>query len=78
MPTITTFEDFDIIADRMVSSSDPRRFRFAIKYRHNDGVVTLTITDDVERFKFTSNLAQDVKKMEKLNNKLLRKMMEKV
>jgi len=77
MPTVTSYEDFEKNADRMAAQADPSRFRFVIKYHHCKGEVSLTVTDDKERFKYSSNLAQDVKRMEKLNNKLLRKMMEK-
>ena len=77
MPELASYEDFEKNADRMVAESDPSRFRFNIKYRHCDGGLSLTVTDDRERFRYSTNLAQDVKKLEKLYNKLLRKMMDK-
>jgi signal recognition particle subunit SRP9 len=39
-----------------------------MKYRHCDGKLVLKVTDNRECLKFKTDQAQDMRKMEKLNN----------
>ena len=48
-----------------------------MKYDHNSGALILKMTDDVVCLQFKSDAAQDVKKMEKFVNNLMRHMASK-
>ncbi|THU48890.1 hypothetical protein C4D60_Mb06t03760 [Musa balbisiana] len=48
--------------------ADPHSSRYATKYRRCDGKLVLKVTDNRECLKFRTDQAQDVRKMEKLNN----------
>ncbi|KAJ0982403.1 hypothetical protein J5N97_010658 [Dioscorea zingiberensis] len=67
MVYIASWEEF---VDRSVQlfRADPESSRYVMKYRHCDGKMVLKVTDNRECLKFKSDQAQDVKKMEKLNN----------
>lgn len=76
MPTLSRFEDFERAAISLAENANPRRFRVNIKYRHCDSALKLTVTDDVQKYIYSSSIAQDIRRMEKLNNKLIIKMMD--
>ncbi|KAJ3694837.1 hypothetical protein LUZ60_000214 [Juncus effusus] len=48
--------------------SDPHSTRYSTKYRHCDGKLVLKVTDNRTCLKYRTEQAQDLKKMEKLNN----------
>uniref|UniRef100_A0A2P2QP78 Signal recognition particle 9 kDa protein n=1 Tax=Rhizophora mucronata TaxID=61149 RepID=A0A2P2QP78_RHIMU len=67
MVYITSWDEF---VERSVQlfRADPDSARYVMKYRHCDGKLVLKVTDNKECLKFKTDLAQDAKKMEKLNN----------
>ncbi|EEF41411.1 signal recognition particle 9 kDa protein [Ricinus communis] len=67
MGFITSWEEF---VERSVQMfrADPDLTRYVMKYRHCDGMLVLTVSDNKESLKFKTDQAQDAKKMEKLNN----------
>ena len=73
MPKIESWDEFSKAAERLYQS-DPFKVRYNIKYRHCDGKLILTVTDDQVRLRYETQHAQDVKKIEKLTASLLRLM----
>ncbi|XP_078491903.1 signal recognition particle 9 kDa protein-like [Ciona intestinalis] len=73
MTYIETWEEFCKATERLYQS-DPNKVRYNIKYRHCDGKMVLTVTDDQVRLQYAASHAQDVKKMEKLTSSLMRMM----
>mmetsp|Transcript_28742 Transcript_28742/g.39727 ORF Transcript_28742/g.39727 Transcript_28742/m.39727 type:complete len:115 (+) Transcript_28742:265-609(+) len=47
--------------------AEPLRTRFVTKYRHCDGKLEVKVTDDRVCLKYKTDQAQDLKKLEKLN-----------
>jgi len=56
---------------------DPAHTRYVIKYRHKDGKLVLKVTDNRTCIKHKSSYESSVKKMQQLNDLLLRAMTEK-
>jgi len=48
-----------------------------VKYRHKEGQVLMKMTNDVVCLQYTTEQAQDVKKLEKLTSNLMRHMVTK-
>lgn len=63
-------ENWDDFQERSIVlfRSDPVATRYVMKYRHCDGKLVLKVTDDRVCLKFKTDQAQDLRKMEKLNN----------
>jgi len=76
MTFLTSFEDFEKAAERLYLQ-DPMKCRFVSKYNHSDGFLELKMTDDVVCLQFKTESAQDVKRMEKFVNNLMRHMASK-
>lgn len=76
MTFLTSWEDFEMAAERLYLQ-DPIKCRYVMKYDHNAGALVLKMTDDVVCLQFKSDAAQDVKKMEKFVNNLMRHMASK-
>ena len=51
--------------------------RYSLKYDHSKGALEMKMTDDVVCLQYKSDAAQDVKKMEKFVNNLMRHMASK-
>ncbi|XP_076306297.1 signal recognition particle 9 kDa protein-like isoform X1 [Tachypleus tridentatus] len=51
--------------------------RLVMKYRHCDGKLVIKVTDDHVCLQYLTEHAQDVKKVEKLSNQLMRHMASK-
>ena len=73
MTYIDNWEDFAKAAEQLFLSN-PSKSRFTTKYRRCDGNLVLKMTDDKVCLKYRTDQAQDVKKLEKLNNVLMRHM----
>uniref|UniRef100_A0A3B3T184 Signal recognition particle 9 kDa protein n=1 Tax=Paramormyrops kingsleyae TaxID=1676925 RepID=A0A3B3T184_9TELE len=61
-------------------SGEQRNFvsvRVVLKYRHCDGNLCMKVTDDAVCLQYKTDQAQDVKKIEKLQGKLMRVMVSK-
>lgn len=57
--------------------AEPSKFRFVVKYRHCDGKLVIKGTDDKVCLKYRTEQQQDLKRLEKLNNILMRHMASK-
>ncbi|XP_076314288.1 signal recognition particle 9 kDa protein-like [Tachypleus tridentatus] len=73
MTYITSWEEFSKAAERLYLA-DPMKVRLVIKYRHCDGKLVIKVTDDHVCLQFLTEHTQDVKKVEKLSNQLMRHM----
>jgi len=67
MVYIENWDDFQESSIKLFRS-DPVATRYVMKYRHCDGKLVLKVTDDKVCLKFKTDQAQDIRKMEKLNN----------
>ncbi|KAH3846542.1 signal recognition particle 9 kDa protein-like [Dreissena polymorpha] len=76
MTFLTSWEEFAKAAERLYTN-DPMKCRFVTKYRHCDGKLEVKITDDSVCLQYRTEMAQDVKKLEKLTNQLMRHMASK-
>jgi signal recognition particle subunit SRP9 len=76
MPYLPSWEEFAKAAEEIYQAS-PYKTRYVVKYRHCDCKLELKVTDDVNCVKYRTDQAQDVKRLEKLNNSLMRLMVSK-
>jgi len=76
MVYITNWEEFVEAAEKLYAQN-PAKTRYTMKYRHNDGNLVLKVTDDIVCLKHKTDQSADIKKLEKLNNLLLRLMTSK-
>ncbi|CAN8000524.1 unnamed protein product [Ixodes hexagonus] len=82
MTFITSWEEFSKAAERLyladpMKASGKLPVRFIVKYRHCDGKVQVKITDDQVCLQYLTEHSQDVKRIEKLTNLLMRHMASK-
>merc|ERR1711937_174206 len=73
MTYIDNWEEFAKAAEQMYLQ-DPSKARFVTKYRHCDGKLVLKMTNDKLCLKYRTDQQQDLKRIEKLNNILMRHM----
>lgn len=73
MPKIESWEEFAKAAERLYLS-DPSNVRYNMKYRHCNGNLTVTVTDDQVRLQYETKHAHDIKRIEKLTSTMLRMM----
>ena len=76
MTYLSTWEEFAKAAERLYLSN-PNKCRYVTKYRHCDGVLCVKMTDDRVCLQFSTEHAQDVKKLEKFSSQLMRLMASK-
>lgn len=76
MTFLTNWEDFEKAAERLYLQ-DPMKARYVIQYDHNAGNLNMKMTDDVVCLQFKTDAAQDVRRMEKFVNNLMRHMASK-
>ena len=76
MTFLESWEEFEKAAERLYLQ-DPMKVRYTTKYDHSNGCMILKMTDDVVCLQFKSEAAQDVKKMDKFVNNLMRHMASK-
>jgi signal recognition particle subunit SRP9 len=76
MTVLTTWEDFEKAAERLYLQ-DPNKARYTLKYDHSAGALSMKMTDDVVCLQYKTDAAQDVKRMEKFVNNLMRHMASK-
>ena len=62
---------------RILSSDFDFQARFTTQYDHHQGQLTLKMTDDAVCLQYKSDAAQDVRRMEKFVNNLMRHMASK-
>jgi len=73
MTFLTNWEDFEKAAERLYLQ-DPMKARFVTKYDHSEGSLGMKMTDDVVCIQFKTDAAQDVRRLEKFVNNLMRHM----
>ena len=76
MTVLTTWEDFEKAAERLYLQ-DPLKARYVLKYHHAAGQLEMKMTDDVVCLQYKTDAAQDVKRMERFVNNLMRHMASK-
>jgi len=76
MTFLTTWEDFEKAAERLYLQ-DPMKARYVIQYDHNEGCLKMKMTDDVVCIQYKTDAAQDMRRMEKFANNLMRHMASK-
>ena len=76
MPYFTSWDEFAKAVEQLYLAS-PNKSRFVIKYVHSKGSMVLKMTDDITCLMYRTDQLQDLKKLEKLNNTLLRLMINK-
>ena len=76
MPFVESWEEFEKAAERLYLQ-DPMKVRYSTKYDHSEGCLVVKMTDDVVCLQYKTDLAQDVKKMDKFVNNLMRHMASK-
>ncbi|XP_071499353.1 signal recognition particle 9 kDa protein-like [Diadema setosum] len=76
MTYITSWEEFSKAAERLYLS-DPSKVRIVTKYRHCDSKLSVKVTDDQVCLQYRTEHSQDLKKVEKFTNQLMRLMLAK-
>lgn len=76
MTFLESWEDFEAAAERLYLQ-DPMKCRFSHKYNHSAGGLEMKMTDNTVCLQFKTDAAQDMKKMEKFVNNLMRHMASK-
>ena len=76
MTYLESWEEFEKAAERLYLQ-DPLKVRYTTKYDHANGCLVLKMTDNVVCLQYKTELAQDVKKMDKFVNNLMRHMASK-
>jgi len=71
------FDDWDSFkkAAEELYMASPLKTRYLVKYRNVDTKLVLKVTDGPTCIKYKTEYASDIKKMEKLNRSLLKKML---
>lgn len=73
MTFLKTWEEFERAAERLYLQ-DPMKSRFTMKYIHSKQILSLKMTDNKVCLQFKTDLLQDVRKVEKFSNNLMRHM----
>ncbi|KAF2881290.1 hypothetical protein ILUMI_24890 [Ignelater luminosus] len=76
MTFYNSFEEFEKAAEALYLQS-PDKVRYSVKYTHSKNLVIMKITDNAICCQFKTEIAQDVKKMDKFINNLMRHMVSK-
>ncbi|XP_062502438.1 signal recognition particle 9 kDa protein-like [Corticium candelabrum] len=76
MPYIPSWDEF-VRAAEEIYQANPYKARYVVKYRHCQSKLELKVTDDIQCVKYRTDQAQDIKRLEKLNNSLMRMMVSK-
>ncbi|GLG95896.1 Signal recognition particle 9 kDa protein [Gryllus bimaculatus] len=76
MTYINSWEEFEKAAE-MLYLQDPMKVRYTMKYRHCEGCLCLKLTNDSVCVQYKTEIIQDLKKIEKFINNLMRHMASK-
>jgi len=76
MTFLNTWEDFEKAAERLYLQ-DPMKARYVMQYDHKEGCLKMKMTDDVVCIQYKTDAAQDMRRMEKFANNLMRHMASK-
>ncbi|CAG7835699.1 unnamed protein product [Allacma fusca] len=73
---VSTWDDFEKAAERLYLQ-DPVKTRYSFSYNHKRGYFKVKMTDDDTCLQYKTEVSQDLKKMEKFINHLMRHMASK-
>ncbi|KAG8234190.1 hypothetical protein J437_LFUL007350 [Ladona fulva] len=73
MTYIKSWEEFEKEAE-MLYLKDPMKIRYTMKYNHSQRYLSLKMTDDVVCLQYKTDIMQDMKRIEKFINVLMRHM----
>nr|SVE70235.1 EOG090X0OQY [Eubosmina coregoni] len=73
MTFIKNWEDFERNAEKLYLSN-PNKVRYTMKYKHAEGVLILKFTDDAVCLQFKTEIHQDLKRVDRFINNLMRHM----
>jgi len=73
---LSCWEDFEKAAERLYLQ-DPYKTRYSLSYNHKGGYFKVKMTDNATCLQYKTEIAQDLKKMEKFINNLMRAMASK-
>ncbi|XP_018646431.1 signal recognition particle 9 kD protein,putative [Schistosoma mansoni] len=76
MTNFNSWEEFAKAAE-VLYLEDPSKCRMCTKYRHVDRKLVVKLTDNHTVLKYVTDMAQDIKKIEKLTTLLMRHMASK-
>jgi len=76
MTYLDSWEEFEQAAERLYLQ-DPKKCRFTHQYNHAAGKLQMKMTDNHMCLQFKTGEAEDMKKMEKFVNNLMRHMASK-
>ncbi|XP_063242262.1 signal recognition particle 9 kDa protein isoform X2 [Bacillus rossius redtenbacheri] len=76
MTYIKSWEEFEKAAEQLYLRN-PMKVRYMMKYVNKEGCLALKLTDDVICLQYKTEILQDLKKVEKLTNNLMRHMASK-
>ncbi|XP_022910838.1 signal recognition particle 9 kDa protein [Onthophagus taurus] len=76
MTFLKSWEEFEKAAERLYLQ-DPSKVRYTMKYVHSKNHLLLKMTNDVVCLQFKTEIAQDVRKIDKFINNLMRHMASK-
>lgn len=76
MTYLKSWEEFEKAAEKLYLQ-DPSKIRYSMKYVHSKNVIILKVTDDIMCVQFRTEIQQDLRKIEKFVNNLMRHMVSK-
>lgn len=76
MTYLKSWEEFEKQAERLYLQ-DPMKVRYTMKYIHKQGCLKVKLTDNAKCLQYKTEIQQDLKKMEKFINNLMRHMASK-
>lgn len=76
MTLLKSWEEFEKAAERLYLQ-DPSKVRYTMKYVHSKNHLILKMTNDAVCLQFKTEIAQDVRKIDKFINNLMRHMASK-
>ncbi|CAG9763510.1 unnamed protein product [Ceutorhynchus assimilis] len=76
MTFLKSWEEFEKAAEKLYLQ-DPSKVRYTMKYVHSKSHLVLKMTDNSVCLQFETEIAQDVRKIDKFINNLVRHMVSK-
>ncbi|XP_045460967.1 signal recognition particle 9 kDa protein [Harmonia axyridis] len=76
MTFLKSWEEFEKAAEKLYMQ-EPSKVRYTMKYVHSKNHLILKMTDNVVCLQFKTEIAQDVRKIDKFLNNLMRHMVSK-
>ncbi|XP_044762429.1 signal recognition particle 9 kDa protein [Coccinella septempunctata] len=76
MTFLKSWEEFERAAEKLYMQA-PSKVRYNMKYVHSKNHLILKMTDNVVCLQFKTEIAQDVRKIDKFLNNLMRHMVSK-